>query len=123
MTILRLSDSARAGQAAALARSIDAAGAGAALCLYDAPGGRCLARLPLPLPCGKVAGVSLDLGPVAQARALATGRCSWAQIEDGAGTAVLDCDVGEQGAVLILNSVAIAKGGPVQIDRFVIAVP
>ncbi len=53
----------------------------------------------------------------------ATGTAAWARIEDSSGTNVFDCDVGTTDAVIVLNTTAIAAGGPVRITSFTITMP
>ncbi|KKN45877.1 hypothetical protein LCGC14_0678720 [marine sediment metagenome] len=52
-----------------------------------------------------------------------TGTATWARIEDSDGNTIFDCDVGIAAATIILNSVAIVIGGPVDITSFTVTVP
>jgi hypothetical protein len=57
---------------------------------------------------------------VSDALALANGKAAWARLYDGAGVAIIDCDVGDEhsGAAIAMNTTAIRKGGPVVIRSF-----
>lgn len=122
--ILRLSDTVRTAQLEAIRSTIDGAGPGALLSFYEGPAMLlCLARLPLALPCGTITAGSLVIAPIGEASAIGTGTAGWATIAANGGQVVLQCDVGTTDSVLILNTVDIVIGGPVKIDRFVIAAP
>lgn len=56
-------------------------------------------------------------------KAVATGDATWARILNGLGGTVFDCDVAESGAVINLNRIDIAEGGPVSIESFTITQP
>lgn len=124
MTVLLLSGAVRTAQLEAIRSRIDGAGRGALLSIYE---GRakllCLARLPLALPCGGIEGNALTIAPIGEASAIGTGKASWATVAANGGEVVLECDVGDRNAVMILNTVAFTIGGPVKIDSFVLTVP
>lgn len=51
-----------------------------------------------------------------QVTAVATGTAGYARIETSGGTAVLDLDVGTSSASIILNTLSITSGGPIQLQ-------
>lgn len=123
---IQVSDAARAAMAAALAAAIDGGGSGATLVIYDGVitgKGKRLIALPLASPAAKADGATVTIGPVISGRATAGGAASWGQIIDGAGKAVLGFDIGENNALLCMNTTRIAKGGLVEVDSISFTVP
>lgn len=61
----------------------------------------------------------------------ASGDATWARIKDSDGNAILDCAVGESGAVdgdgdavtITINEATIVSGGPIQMTSFTITFP
>lgn len=122
--ILQLADSVRTAQLEAIRSQIDGAGPGALLSIYEGPAKLlCLARLPLSHPCGGIEGNALTIAPIGEASAAGTGKAGWATVAANGGEVVLECDVGEKNAVLILNTVVFTIGGPVKIDSLTLTVP
>lgn len=56
----------------------------------------------------------------ADASASADGHATWARLSDADGNAVLDCDVAESGATVVIDSETIYFGGPVRCTSFVL---
>lgn len=118
---LTLSDAARTAQLEAIRTLVDAGGRGALLSIYEGPAKLlCLARLPLSMPCGTIAGNALTIAPIGDASAAGTGKAGWGTIAANGGEVVLEFDVGEAGAALVLNTTVFTIGGPVKIDSFVL---
>jgi len=61
--------------------------------------------------------------PIEQSSAIATGRATWARISDGAGRAIMDIDVGEEGAALNLSNVSLQEGDAVEVVAMVWRAP
>lgn len=114
--ILNLSDTAQTAMAEALRKVI---GRGADLCVFD-DADKCLARLPL--PPASVDGPNLVLGPIKAGHSVESGTANRASIVNAQGESVLEFDVGEMDAAMIMNSTKIAAGGPVEIETFIISV-
>jgi hypothetical protein len=65
--------------------------------------------------------ITADVDPVLEdAEANNTGTAAWARIVDGDGSTIFDCNVGTADATIILNTVSLVSGGPVQITAFTI---
>lgn len=77
---------------------------------------RCLATLILSYPCSPpAAGSTLKFDRIYEDDgAEANGVATWARFADSSGGAVFDCDVGESGATVTINSKDIVVGGPVR---------
>ena len=76
-------------------------------------------------PCedNVTAGV-LTFDPVtSDAAADATGTATWARIADSTGTTVFDCDVGTSGATIVLNTVSIVSGSPIDCTSATLTYP
>lgn len=122
--ILHLSDAARTAQLEAIRTLVDGGGRGALLSIYEGPAKLlCLARLALSLPCGTIADDTLTIAPIGDASAVGTGKAGWGTIAANGGEVVIEFDVGESGATMVLNTTAFTIGGPVKIDSFVLTVP
>lgn len=52
-----------------------------------------------------------------------SGTAAWARIQDSDGNAIFDVDVGTAGTSIILNTVNIVAGGPIQITSFTVTIP
>jgi hypothetical protein len=70
-------------------------------------------------PCGTVSNGVLTLTPPSEEQSADfSGTAKWARVTDSAGTFVMDVDVtmAGQGGQFILNTTAIAAGGPIRCD-------
>ena len=85
-----------------------------------------LARLVFSRPAfGHTAGGVIGARPIADSKAIASGRARWARISDGDGRPLADVDVGESGtgAMLNLSNVSLAAGDVVSVAALVWRMP
>lgn len=87
--------------------------AGARPALDGAPAGALLVSVPLPVPCGTVAGGVLTLSTPSSTVVAASGTIAWARLVDrsGATLADMDCGITGSGADVELNTLDVISGG------------
>lgn len=137
MANLRLPDDSRDNVLKAIRDLIDASAGPGLLRIYSgtqpasansapAGGNTLLAELTLADPSAPDPSTpgELEFSPITRdEEADATGTAAWARVVDSDGNTVFDCDVGTSGASLILNTVSIVAGGPVEISSFILRCP
>ena len=83
-----------------------------------------LARLVFSRPAfGHTAGGVIGARPIADSKAIASGRARWARISDGDGRPLADVDVGETGAMLNLSNTVLQQGDGISVAALVLRMP